>query len=160
MTDLGALVGNDTPISSALAINSHGAIDGVSIVIGVNGYAGKATLWSGGTITDLNAYLPASLVAAGWRLYAATGINDSGQIIGNAHNFSTNQDAAFGATVVPTPSIACVYVDRERDEFRERRYGRVEWYVVGDDLCVGDKAHGDSLRRRPRRSRVGGGDGR
>jgi probable HAF family extracellular repeat protein len=107
MTDLGALQGNDTPISAAMAINNHGAIVGTSNVIGVGSTAGRATLWDDGSITDLNSYLSASLRSAGWHLYAATGINDSGEIVGNAYNSSTGQYAAFGATALaPVPSIS------------------------------------------------------
>jgi len=39
-----------------------------------------AFLWSGGSMKDLNDLIPAG---SGWVLTEATGINDSGQIVGN-----------------------------------------------------------------------------
>jgi probable HAF family extracellular repeat protein len=106
-TKLGVLPGGDDGSTSyALAINNHGAIVGQSD----NGtrYT-QAVLFAGGTIKDLNSYLPASLVSAKWQLIAATGINDSGEIVGNAYNSATNEFAAFAATpLVPVPSISSI----------------------------------------------------
>jgi hypothetical protein len=49
----------------------------------------RAALWNGTVGTDLNSLLRPESVAAGWSLDWADGINDSGWIVGLAHN--TNQ---------------------------------------------------------------------
>jgi probable HAF family extracellular repeat protein len=54
-----------------------------------------ATLWDGGTVTDLNIYLDTSDVSAGWVLRDAVGINDSGWIAGTAYNKLTGQQHAY-----------------------------------------------------------------
>jgi probable HAF family extracellular repeat protein len=75
-----------------------------------------ATLWDGGTVTDLNIYLDTSDVSAGWVLRDAVGINDSGWIAGTAYNKLTGQqhaylmslpDAAFSA---PEPTSGMLVV--------------------------------------------------
>ena len=64
--------------------------------------ARHATLWNGATVTDLNSFLDASTVSAGWVLYEATGINDNGWIVGNASNSLLGiQSHAFLLTPVP-----------------------------------------------------------
>jgi probable HAF family extracellular repeat protein len=72
--DLGTLGGN---ASTALALNDSGAVVGWA-----NNAAGaqRAFLYSGGALVDLNSLLPPG---SGWELLEATGINDSGQIVGN-----------------------------------------------------------------------------
>ena len=45
-----------------------------------------ATLWNGSVLTDLNSFLDASTVSAGWVLNEAYGINDNGWIVGYASN--------------------------------------------------------------------------
>jgi probable HAF family extracellular repeat protein len=93
MTDLGALGGSNVD-SFALAINASGQIvgstssssgDGTAAGGGPPGYciAGsvcRAFLYSNGTMQDLNTLVDNS--AAGWKLKEASGINDSGWIVG------------------------------------------------------------------------------
>ena len=92
-TDLGTLSG--TGNSFAFAINSAGQVVGTS--------DGRATLWNGTSVFDLNSLLDADTVSAGWVLIAATGINDSGWITGNAYNELTDDSHAFLLTAVPEP---------------------------------------------------------
>ena len=83
ITDLGALGGNN---SVAEGINSQGWIVGNS--------GGKAVIWAGGTLIDLNSLLPAD---SGWTLTDADAINDAGQIAGTGmHNGAA---AAFELTL-------------------------------------------------------------
>jgi len=66
--------------SEALAINNRGE---------TVGYAGPyAVLWSQGRMIDLDRLLPQS---AGWHLVQATGINNSGQIVGNGVHRGLNR---------------------------------------------------------------------
>lgn len=101
-TDLGSLGG----VSLAYAINDRGQIVGYSE--NANGIASIATLWSDGTIFDLNSFLDASTVAAGWILTSANDINEQGWIIGNAFNTITGTSSAFvlsPAAAIPEPEI-------------------------------------------------------
>lgn len=70
MTGLGTLPGCRS--SEAFGINNNGIIVGQS--------DGKAFLWQGGKMRDLNALIPAE---AGWVLTEANAINNKGQIVGN-----------------------------------------------------------------------------
>ncbi|MFI3198007.1 MAG: DUF3466 family protein [Methylococcaceae bacterium] len=88
-TDLGTLGqpsstgGYSSPAgSAAYAINNSGIVVGYSTI----GAATHATLWNDTTITDLNSFLDASTVSAGWVLNRANGISDNGLIVGNASN--------------------------------------------------------------------------
>jgi probable HAF family extracellular repeat protein len=73
MTSLGTLGGTN---SQAYAINDSGTIVGQAAV---NAYQSDAFIYSNGKMTDLNSLLPAG---SGWQLWAATGINNAGQIVG------------------------------------------------------------------------------
>lgn len=85
--------------SQANGINNLGAVVGwASTATGTN-----ATLWMGGTTTDLNTFLDASTVNAGWRLVRALDINDQGVMVGDAENSLTGQTHAFVLTPVPEP---------------------------------------------------------
>ncbi|HZT41867.1 MAG TPA: hypothetical protein VFA07_06740 [Chthonomonadaceae bacterium] len=75
MTDLGTLGGNH---GIALGINNVGQIVGGSTTV-PNSFYDHAFLWQNGLMVDLNTLIPGS---SGWLLYAATDINDSGQIVG------------------------------------------------------------------------------
>jgi probable HAF family extracellular repeat protein len=75
--DIGALLpsGGD---STAQGINSFGQ------VVGGGGGLGHAFLYQNGNVLDLNSLLPAN---SGWTLTNASGVNDSGQIVGTGiHN--------------------------------------------------------------------------
>ncbi|MFZ1545620.1 MAG: PEP-CTERM sorting domain-containing protein [Candidatus Nitrotoga sp.] len=48
--------------------------------------AQHATLWNGTTATDLNSFLDAATISAGWELATADDINDNGWIVGIALN--------------------------------------------------------------------------
>jgi len=98
--DLGTLGGNS---GFALAINNSGLIAGWSLTTANNYDSKHATLWNGGTATDLNGFLDAETVSAGWVLTEATGINDNGWIIGNAYNSVTGESHAYLLTPVPEP---------------------------------------------------------
>ncbi len=70
MIGLGTLPGCRS--SEAFGLSNGGAVVGQS--------GGKAFLWQGGKLRDLNALIPAG---AGWVLTEARAINDRGQIVGN-----------------------------------------------------------------------------
>jgi probable HAF family extracellular repeat protein len=93
-TVLGSLGGNK---SSATGINNAGQVVGYSnATIGGGSY--QAVLWDGTTAIDLNSFLSASTLGAGWDLITATGINDNGWIVGDAYNSissGTGYDYAF-----------------------------------------------------------------
>ncbi len=97
--DLGAIGGGS---STALDINSGSQIVGYSNISGAP--FSTATLWYGSSIIDLNSYLDADAVAAGWHLATAQAINDIGWIIGDAINSQTGQRGAFVLSPVPEPS--------------------------------------------------------
>ena len=92
--NLGTLGGS----SKANAINASGLIVGVSR----DDTGGKlATLWDGTNIIDLNSFLDANTINAGWVLKKAYGINDSGLIVGKADNSLLGISQAFVLTPVP-----------------------------------------------------------
>jgi probable HAF family extracellular repeat protein len=72
MLDLGTLGGRG--VSFALAINKNGQVVGFS-----NSGGQVAFIYSNRQMKDLNTFLP---INSGWSLTQATGINDSGQIVG------------------------------------------------------------------------------
>jgi len=74
--DLGPL--GPYPQTRALAINDLTQVVGTSFT--TDGDYGHAFLWDSGVMADLNDLLPPG--ASCWRLNAATGINDAGQIVG------------------------------------------------------------------------------
>lgn len=94
IVDLGALPGSS--ISEAFNLNGLGQAVGYSITPG----GVHATVWTGGTISDLNS----EVVAPGWTLLQANAINDRGWIVGNAENYSTKQVTAFLLIPVPEPT--------------------------------------------------------
>jgi len=66
-------------------------------------------LWDGKANNDLNSFLDASAVAAGWVLEQATGINDNGWIVGSASNSLLGiTNHAFVISIYPVPETdAC-----------------------------------------------------
>ncbi len=96
--DLGTLGGT---YSDAYAINDSGQVVGYS---SSGGFApNRATLWSGSSIIDLNDLLDPAMVSAGWLLFEAYGINDSGSIVGYAENSLTGNGHAFELSAIREP---------------------------------------------------------
>jgi probable HAF family extracellular repeat protein len=91
-TDLGVLPGGRQ--SMAYAINDSDQVVGWSST-SYSDATSHATLWNGTVITDLNSFLDAGTVSAGWVLVEAKGINDNSWIVGTAHNNITGVDHAF-----------------------------------------------------------------
>jgi probable HAF family extracellular repeat protein len=102
--DLGDLGGN---FSFGFDVNNLGQIVGGSYF--ADGTA-KATLWENGNIIDLNTFLPADLLTAGWQLDQGMGINDQGIIVGYASNSSSGRQGGFMLTPTPVPVPAAVYL--------------------------------------------------
>jgi probable HAF family extracellular repeat protein len=98
LTDLGTLGQAE---SSARDINVHQQVVGD---VFTSGGAQRAFLCANGTMTDLNALVDP---VCGWNLAVATGINDSGQIVGYGTN-EMGQTHAFLLTVVPEPSTVAL----------------------------------------------------
>ena len=101
MQDLGLLANANQSV--ALGINNRGQ------VVGWAGFLGEgmgAFLYSDGAMVDLNALVGPS---SGWTLQEATGINDSGQIVGTGTNPSGQYDA-FLLTPSPEPSTLCLSI--------------------------------------------------
>jgi probable HAF family extracellular repeat protein len=88
--------------SNAFALNDLGEVVGsADNTFG----AQRAFLYSGGVMVDLNSLLPPG---SAWQLLEATGINDSGQIVGNGifngqtHGFLLTPQAP---AIVPEPGM-------------------------------------------------------
>lgn len=84
--------------SDALAINGDGDIVGYSTAAGSK--QKQAVLWNGTTLINLNSYLTAGEIGAGWVLEEATGINSNGAIVGISVNTLTGKEDAFILNVV------------------------------------------------------------
>ena len=69
-----------------------------------------ATLWRGTKLTDLNDYLTAKEISAGWVLYEARDINDSLWIVGNAYNSISQETHAFLLTPIPEPETYALFM--------------------------------------------------
>ena len=69
-----------------------------------------ATLWEGTTATDLNSFLDASTLSAGWVLERAYDINNGHLIVGDAHNSITGANHAFLLTPVPEPETYALFI--------------------------------------------------
>jgi probable HAF family extracellular repeat protein len=91
--DLGTLSGDN---SFAAAINNAGQVVGSYGFNPSSGLDSRAALWNGTVGTDLNSLLRPESVQAGWFLTFASGINDSGTIVGSAYN---RFDCADGSCV-------------------------------------------------------------
>ena len=105
-TDLGT-IGASYRESWASGINNSGPVVGSSIT-SVCTY--HATIWNGTTPTDLNNFLDASDVSAGWYLVGARDINDNGWIVGIASNTITGVTHAFLLTPVPEPETYALFM--------------------------------------------------
>lgn len=100
----GQVVTLDGSWSSALGINDLD--DVVGNATDPSSYLASATLWSNGARVDLNSFLSAPLIDAGWYLETAYDINNQGWIVGAAFNSITYESAAFVLTPVPEPMAA------------------------------------------------------
>lgn len=92
MTDLGALPGD--PKSGAMTINKRGQIVGVSL--DKNGVT-TGVLWQHGQMYNLNDLIPPN---SPLYLMQGYGINDKGQIVGQAYVWATGSEHAFLMTPV------------------------------------------------------------
>ena len=66
----------------------------------------SAVLWENGAIVDLQDLIPGN---SGWELVRATGINDSGYIVGYGYNPS-GDERAFLLTPIPEPATLIVFL--------------------------------------------------
>lgn len=101
--DLGTLGGT---YSTAFGINDFGQVVGFSDVVG--DARRHATLWNGTSPKDLNEFLDASTVEAGWYLDNAKAINNNGWIVGLAKNSLTGAEHAFLLTPIPEAEICAM----------------------------------------------------
>ncbi|RZI73747.1 MAG: PEP-CTERM sorting domain-containing protein, partial [Rubrivivax sp.] len=90
--------------SETRALNDQGQV--VGGMWSVDG--ASAVLWNGQDAFDLNSFLDASLVSAGWSLLVATDINDSGWIVGSARNSVTGEVRSFLSMPSPVPEPSTV----------------------------------------------------
>jgi probable HAF family extracellular repeat protein len=97
MHDLGTFAGD--PDSGASAINDSGQVVGGS----GNPCIGHAVLWQNGTVSDLNALIPA---ASGWLFLVPTGINARGQITGWGCRLGPDCDTGVIHGLLLTPGTA------------------------------------------------------
>lgn len=98
---LQGLSGGDT---LANALNEKGQIVGSSFAQNTGGHA---VLWENGEVIDLNLFLTAADLEAGWTLVTAFDINESGWVVGEAYNRKTGLTSAFvmsSVSAVPEPS--------------------------------------------------------
>jgi probable HAF family extracellular repeat protein len=105
-TDLGT-IGASYRESWAIGINNSSQVAGDSIT---SDGTFRATIWNGTTPTDLNNFLDASDVSAGWYLVGARDINDNGWIVGIASNTITGVTHAFLLTPVPEPETYAMFM--------------------------------------------------
>jgi probable HAF family extracellular repeat protein len=96
--------------SGAFDINNSGQVVGFSIPNYDGTALTNATLWNGTTEIDLNSFLEASIVSAGWRLTEARYINDNGWIVGQATNIFGLGSRAFLLSPVPEPETYAMFI--------------------------------------------------
>lgn len=92
--------------SVATAVNEAGAAVGY---LSQNAFGSNLThgmLWQDGTAIDLNSFLSATLIGAGWYIKNANDINDAGWIVGDLFNSITGAQHGYLLSVaaVPEPS--------------------------------------------------------
>lgn len=108
MIDLGAQVGMN---SDAYGINTSGTVVGDFQVIPGGQFPSSSSfhafVYNNGVMTDLNTLLAGN---SGWTLYSATGINDSGQIVGFGSFNGQDQAFVLNPTAAPVPVPAAVWL--------------------------------------------------
>jgi len=110
-----------TPLGALAATFDSGALDvnnsGLAVGYSSHALAGShATLWSEGSIVDLNDFLSPEQRAAGWVLDIAWGVNDAAQIVatgreslnGDTRTFLLTPAAAQPPNGVPEPGTAAL----------------------------------------------------
>jgi probable HAF family extracellular repeat protein len=101
INDLGALPGDSW--SHASALNDSAQVQVVGSSIGSQTRLGRAVLWQGSSVIDLNTQIPKK---SGWKLLeSAYGVNDAGQIVGQGI-LTSGANHAFLLTPTGTPSAA------------------------------------------------------
>jgi probable HAF family extracellular repeat protein len=88
--------------SVAADVNNRGWVVG-SLEDEVSGDPMSAMLWYGGRSIDLNSFLSQAQRDEGWRLVAATAINDHGWIVGSAFNAETFTGRGFVLSIPAIP---------------------------------------------------------
>ncbi|MBH1987613.1 MAG: DUF3466 family protein [Burkholderiales bacterium] len=83
LTLLNQLASEFSTLAGAAAVNERGQVVGYSERLGEGPAGMAAVLWQDGAAIDLNTQVD---TFDGWRLVSANGINDAGQIIGEAMN--------------------------------------------------------------------------
>ena len=98
-------------LSTANAINNKDEVAGRSFnTFADDAPTGHATIWNHTSAIDLNTFLPADVLEAGWVLTNAETINDSGWIIGEAYNSSLGAQHAFVLTPIPEPETYALFL--------------------------------------------------
>jgi len=89
-------------MSKADGINNAGEAVGYSYTFG--NVLKQAVLWENGKVIDLNNFLSASEISAGWVLENATAISNEGTIVGDAINTNTGKQNAIVLRVMSAVS--------------------------------------------------------
>jgi probable HAF family extracellular repeat protein len=101
-----ALGEQDLP-TRALAINNAGQVVGWSCTTCYEDNLQHAVLWNNSVYPiDLDDFLSAEMLAAGWILWSANGINNNGVIVGQDYNTVTGEYGAFELVPVPNTTVS------------------------------------------------------
>ena len=103
MQDIGTLGGLN---SYANAVNFFGQVVGNSFL--ADNSTMNAFLWQNGSLYNLNSFLDAATINAGWVLGSATDINDNGWITGTAFNSQTGAQHAYLLSLPSTSVTSAV----------------------------------------------------
>jgi probable HAF family extracellular repeat protein len=152
MIDLGTLVnGGGVGFSEGTAINNKGWVVGFSTFPGgLSLYQYHAFLYDGQAMRDLNDLIPAN---SGWTLQSATGINDSGQIVGYGIN-PFGQTHAFLLTSISVLGIDVSHYQNDQ--------GPIGWTAVknaGKSFALVQATQGKTYQDASMDSNAAGADG-